>query len=75
MNIRQLKDLIKNIPDETLVLYSDDDFQLISLDHKSCGVFEIQDPTDELDEYTKIKAFILTLQDFKDEQLCTMTAS
>lgn len=64
MNIRQLKELIKDVPDETLVLYSDDNFQLSSLDHNSCGVFEIQDPTDELDEYTKIKAFILTLQDY-----------
>lgn len=65
MNIGQLKELIKGVPDETLILYSDDSFQLSSLDHNSCGVFEIQDPTDELDEYTKVKAFILTLQYYK----------
>lgn len=64
MTIRQLKELIKDVPDETLVLYSDDNFHLSQLDNNSCGVFEIQDPTDELDEYTKIKAFILTLQDY-----------
>ncbi len=64
MNVRQLKELIKDVPDEMQVLYSDDDFQLTALDVNSCGVFEIQDPADEIDEYTKVKALILTLQDY-----------
>lgn len=64
MTIGELKKIINSIPDDTIVYHLNHYFELTPICSKECGVFEIQDPTDELDEYTKIKAFILTLQGY-----------